>query len=149
MMRFTFIRYLIVLSLIALTLCGLLIYFTTSNINGVTVYKETDRYSYHTLTDKEIKNAPRISQHYYFESQPGDGYAPSNAIIFKDAINPEPLRAWLINLGYVREQRRLRGMEVWCQPNREGRGRIYLHVDKHAKEVTLTNIQNQTPCSTP
>ena len=148
-MLFTFIRYLIVLSLIVLILCGLFIYFTTSNLNGVTVYKETDRYSYYTLTDKEIQNAPRISQHYYFESQPGDGYAPSNAIIFKDANNPEPLRAWLINLGYVREQRRLRGIEVWCQPNREGRGHFYLHVDKHAKEVTLTNIQNQTPCSTP
>ncbi len=149
MMLFTFIRYLIVLSLIALILCGLFIYFTTPKINGVTVYKETDHYSYYTLTEKEIQNAPRISQHYYFESQPGDGYAPSNAIIFKDAINPEPLRAWLINLGYVREERSLRGMEVWCQPNREGRGRFYLHVDKHAKEVTLTNIQNQTPCSMP
>jgi len=105
-------RFLIVISIIAFILCGLFFYFTTSNINGVTVYKETDRYSYYTLTDKEIQNAPRISQHYYFESQPGDGYAPSNAIIFKDANNPEPLRAWLINLGYVREQRRLRGMEV-------------------------------------
>lgn len=142
MMLFTFIRYLIALSLAALILCFLFIYFIASNINGVTVYKETDRYSYYMFTDKEIQNAPRITPTYYFESQPGDGYAPSNAIIFKDAINPEPLRAWLINLGYVREQRRLRGMEVWCQPNKACRARFYLSINNHAKEVTLTHIQD-------
>ncbi|PSS44332.1 hypothetical protein C6560_23435 [Enterobacter sp. FS01] len=138
----TFARSLIAISITALILCGLFISLIASNINGVTVYKETDRYNYYSLTYNEIQNAPRISQNYYFESQPGDGYAPSNAIIFKDATNPEPLRAYLVNLGYVREQRRLRGMEVWCQPDKEGKARFYLYVDKHAKEVTLTLIQD-------
>lgn len=138
----TFARSLIAISITALILGGLFISLIASNINGVTVYKETDRYNYYSLTYNEIQNAPRISQNYYFESQPGDGYAPSNAIIFKDATNPDPLRTYLVNLGYVREQRRLRGMEVWCQPDKEGKDRFYLYVDKHAKEVTLTLIQD-------
>ena len=138
----TFARLLIAISITALILCGLFIYFIAPNINGVTVYKETDRYNYYSLTYEQIKNAPGISQNYYFESQPGDGYASSNAIIFKDATNPEPLRAYLVNLGYVREQRRLRGMEVWCQPSKVVKDRFYLYVDNHAKEVTLTNIQD-------
>lgn len=148
-MVFIFSRSLIAISITALILCGLFISLIASNINGVTVYKETDRYNYYSLTYQEIQNAPRISQNYYFESQPGDGYAPSNAIIFKDATDPEPLRTYLVKSGYVREQRRLRGMEMWCQPNKEGRGPLYLYVDKHAKEVTLTLIQDQPPCSTP
>lgn len=142
MMLTTFARPLIAISITALILGGLFISLIASNINGVTVYKETDRYNYYSLTYNEIQNAPRISQNYYFESQPGDGYAPSNAIIFKDATNPDPLRTYLVNLGYVREQRRLRGMEVWCQPDKEGKDRFYLYVDKHAKEVTLTLIQD-------
>ncbi len=126
----------------ALILCGTFIYITASNINEMTVYKETDRYRYYTLTYNEIQNAPRISQHYYFESHPGDGYPPSNDIIFKDTTNAEPLRVYLINLGYIKERQKKRGMEVWCQPKKECRDRFYLYVDKHAKEVRLTFIQD-------
>lgn len=126
----------------ALILGGTFIYFIASNINEMTVYKETDRYRYYTLTYNEIQNAPRIFQHYYFESHPGDGYPPSNDIIFKDTTNAEPLRVYLINLGYIKERRRKRGMEVWCQPKKECRDRFYLYVDKHAKEVRLTFIQD-------
>ncbi len=126
----------------ALILGGTFIYLTASNINEMTVYKETDRYRYYTLTYNEIQNAPRISQHYYFESHPGDGYPPSNDIIFKDTANAEPLRVYLINLGYIKERRRKRGMEVWCQTKKECRDRFYLYVDKYAKEVRLTFIQD-------
>ncbi|MEB6379701.1 hypothetical protein MXM41_12280 [Leclercia adecarboxylata] len=142
MMRFTFIRYLIVFSLTALILFFLFLYLIASDINEMTVYKETDRYHYYTLTYNEIQNAPRISQSYYFESQPGDGYPPSNAIIFKDTTNAEPLRVYLADLGYIKEKRRQREMEVWCQPNKACKNRFYLYLDKHAKEVTLTNIQD-------
>lgn len=136
-----FIRSFIAISITTLILCGLFIYLIASSINGITVYKETDRYNYYSLTYEEIQNAPRISQSYYFESLPGDGYASSNAIIFKDAINPEPLRTYLVKLGYVREQRRLREMQMWCQPKKACKERFYLYVDKHAKEVRLTSIK--------
>lgn len=137
-----FIRSLLAISITVLILCGLFTYLIASNINGVTVYKETDRYNYYSLTYKRIKNAPRISRNYYFEFQSGDGYTPSNAIIFKDATDPEPLRAYLVNLGYIRQQRKQSGMEVWCQPKETCSNRFYLYVDNHAKEVTLTNIQH-------
>lgn len=142
-------KFIITLSITLLLFWGLFAYLIASSTNTATVYKETERYNYYSLTYKEIKNAPRISQHYYFESQPGDGNAPSNAIIFKQATHPEPLRAYLGSLGYVIEQRRLRGMEVWCQPNNEGTHRFYLYVNRQAKEVTLTSIKDHSPCSRP
>lgn len=142
MMLSTFVRFLIAISITVLILCGLFIYHIASNINGVTVYKETDRYNYYSLTYKQIKNAPRISRNYYFESQSGDGYTPSNAIIFKDATDPEPLRAYLAGSGYIRQQRKQRGMEVWCQPKETCSDRFNLYVDNQAKEVTLTHIQD-------
>jgi len=137
-----FIRSLLAISITVLILCGLFIYPIASNINGVRVYKETDRYNYYSLTYKQIKNAPRISQNCYFEFQSGDGYTSSNAIIFKDATDPEPLRAYLAGSGYIRQQRKQRGMEVWCQLKKTCSDRFYLYVDKHAKEVTLTHIQD-------
>lgn len=139
---FIFMRSLTAISIAALILGGTFIYLTASNINEMTVYKETNRYRYYTLTYNEIQNAPRISQHYYFESHPGDGYPPSNDIIFKDTTDAEPLRVYLINLGYIKDRRRKREMEVWCQPKKECRDRFYLYVDKHAKEVRLTFIQD-------
>jgi len=141
-MMFIFMRSLTAISIAALILGGTFIYLTASNINEMTVYKETNRYRYYTLTYNEIQNAPRISQHYYFESHPGDGYPPSNDIIFKDTTDAEPLRVYLINLGYIKDRRRKREMEVWCQPKKECRDRFYLYVDKHAKEVRLTFIQD-------
>ena len=139
---FIFMRSLTAIFIAALILGGTFIYFTESNINEMTVYKETDRYRYYTLTYNEIQNAPRISQHYYFESHPGDGYPPSNDIIFKDTTDAEPLRVYLINLGYIKDRQKKREMEVWCQPKKECRDRFYLYVDKHAKEVRLTSIQD-------
>ncbi len=135
-------RSLTAISIAALILGGTFIYLTASNINEMTVYKETNRYRYYTLTYNEIQNAPRISQHYYFESHPGDGYPPSNDIIFKDTTDAEPLRVYLINLGYIKDRQKKREMEVWCQPKKECRDRFYLYVDKHAKEVRLTFIQD-------
>lgn len=139
---FIFMRSLTAIFIAALILGGTFIYFTASNINEMTVYKETNRYRYYTLTYNEIQNAPRISQHYYFESHPGDGYPPSNDIIFKDTTDAEPLRVYLINLGYIKDRQKKREMEVWCQPKKECRDRFYLYVDKHAKEVRLTSIQD-------
>lgn len=139
---FIFMRSLTAIFIAALILGGTFIYLTASNINEMTVYKETNRYRYYTLTYNEIQNAPRIFQHYYFESHPGDGYPPSNDIIFKDTTDAEPLRVYLINLGYIKDRQKKREMEVWCQPKKECRDRFYLYVDKHAKEVRLTFIQD-------
>lgn len=68
------------------------------------MYTEKDLFNYHTLTVKDIMNAPRISDDYYSESRPGDGFAPSNSIVFKGAAGAVPLRAYLEKLGYSGEK---------------------------------------------
>lgn len=61
----------------------LFVWLVASGSNETTVYTQNDFFHYHTLTDKDIENAPRITNDYYFEAHPGDGYAPSNSIFLK------------------------------------------------------------------
>jgi hypothetical protein len=63
----------------------LFVWLVASGSDETKVYTENDFFHYHTLTDKDIENAPRITDDYYFEAHPGDGYAPSNSIFFKGA----------------------------------------------------------------
>ena len=135
-----FIRYLTAIFITGIILFSLFVYLVASNINESTIYKETDRYNYYSLTDGEIKKAPRISKDYSFEYHPGDGYYPSNVIIFNDATNPEPLRTYLLSLGYFQNQRRQNAVEVWCRPQETCREKFYLFIDNDAKKVTLTSI---------
>ncbi|WP_239658975.1 hypothetical protein [Enterobacter bugandensis] len=85
----------------------LFVWLVASGSDQTTVYTENDFFQYHTLTDKDIENAPRITDDYYFEAHPGDGYAPSNSIFFKGATGVAPLRTYLETLGYTKEKRRL------------------------------------------
>lgn len=80
--------------------------------DDTTVYTENDFFHYHLLTDGEIENAPKVTDDYYFEAHSGDGYEPSNSIIFKGATSAAPLRAYLETLGYVKEKRSLEVKEV-------------------------------------
>ncbi|MFZ5297358.1 hypothetical protein ACOY7G_19165 [Enterobacter bugandensis] len=57
----------------------LFVWLVVSDSDERTVYTENDFLHYHTLTDKDIENAPRVTDDYYFEAHPGDGYAPSNS----------------------------------------------------------------------
>lgn len=122
-------------------LCGLFVWLIASNLNETFVYKETDRFSYYVFTDKEIRNAPRISKKYSFASHPGDGYRPSTDIIFRDVTHPEPLRTYLASIGYIRQKRRSVNQDVWCRPDKVCKDRYYLSVDKGASTVTLTKMQ--------
>ncbi|EOD8856773.1 hypothetical protein ACJ5W3_004644 [Enterobacter hormaechei] len=85
----------------------LFVWLVASGSDETTVYTQNDFFHYHTLTDKDIENAPRVTDDYYFEAHPGDGYAPSNSIFFKGATGAAPLRAYLETLGYTKEKRRL------------------------------------------
>lgn len=85
----------------------LFVWLVASGSDETTVYTQNDFFHYHTLTDKDIENAPRVTDDYYFEAHPGDGYAPSNSIFFKGATGAAPLRAYLETLGYAKEKRRL------------------------------------------
>ncbi|EGT4355284.1 hypothetical protein [Cronobacter sakazakii] len=123
-------------------LCWLFIYFIASGINETTTYTEKDFFNYHSLTDKDIAKAPRISKDYYFESHPGDGYAPSNTIIFRGVSDVEPLRAYLTNLGYTRQKGGSREAEIWTKPEQMNSDLFYLRSNADTGEVELTKELN-------
>lgn len=125
-----------------LLLSGVFIYVVASGVNEVTEYTENDFFTYRILTDKEIAQAPRISADYVFVSQPGDGHAPSNAIIFQRASDIEPLRIYLRGLGYALDKRRLGANEVWSQQERHGGAVFYLSFNRGTGEAVLTKVQN-------
>ncbi|MDS0112066.1 hypothetical protein QYE88_19480 [Enterobacter hormaechei subsp. steigerwaltii] len=56
----------------------LFVWLVASDSDETTVYTENDFFHYRILTDKDIKNAPKVTGAYYFEAHSGDGYEPSN-----------------------------------------------------------------------
>jgi len=125
-----------------LILIGLFVWFDASGSDETTVYKENDFFSYHTLTDKDIENAPRIMDNYYFEAHPGDGYSPSNSIIFKGASDTASLHAYLEKLGYVKQNRSLGEKEIGERPDKLDRDLLYLYFNPTTREVELTKVLN-------
>ena len=119
-------------------LCWLFIYFVASGINEATRYTEKNFIDYYALTDRDIQKAPRISRNYHFQSYPGDGYAPSNSIIFKGASDVEPLRAYLGQLGYVRQKGGAAGAEVWIKAGQVRGDLFYLRFDLGTGDAELT-----------
>ncbi|MGE2495182.1 hypothetical protein ACU6Q5_03100 [Enterobacter sp. CCM 8629] len=106
----------------------LFVWLVASDSDATTVYTENDFFHYRILTDKDIKNAPKVTDDYYFEAHSGDGYEPSNSIIFKGATSAAPLRAYLETLGYVKEKRSLEVKEVWSKPERLNADFFYLYL---------------------
>lgn len=113
-----------------------------SGSNETTVYTENDFFHYHTHPDKDVENAPRVTDDYYFEAHPGDGYAPSNNIFFKGATGAAPLRAYLETLGYTKEKRRLGDKEIWSKPVQVKGDIFYLYFNAATCEVELTKVMN-------
>jgi hypothetical protein len=107
-----------------------------------TVYTENDFFHYHTLTDKDIENAPRVTEDYYFEAHPGEGYAPSNSIVFKRATGIASLREYLATLGYVKEKRCLGEKEIWSKPEWLNGDLFYLYFNVATGEAELTKAMN-------
>jgi len=126
----------------ALTFGGLLLWLVASGSDKTTVYTEKDFFSYHTLTHKDIENAPRITDNYYFEAHPGDGYSPSNSIIFKDATDTAALHAYLEKLGYVKQKRSLGEKEIWAKPDQVDGDLFYLYFNPTTHEIELTRVLN-------
>lgn len=123
-------------------LVWLFVWLVASGTGETTVYKEDDFFNYHTLTDKDIENSPRITDDFYFESHPGDSYAPSSSIIFKGATGTEPLRYYLEKLGYTKEKRSLGEKEIWSKSDQSNRDLFYLYFNATTREVELTKVLN-------
>lgn len=117
-------------------------WFVASDSDEATVYKENDFFNYHMLTDPDIENAPRITDNYYFESHPGDGYSPSNSIVFKGATDTASLHAYLEKLGYVKQNRSLGEKEIWARPDQLDGDLLYLYFNPTTHEVELTRVLN-------
>ncbi|PXW21032.1 hypothetical protein [Pantoea sp. JKS000250] len=126
-----------------LILIGLFVWFVASGSDEATVYKENDFFNYHMLTDPDIENAPRITDNYYFESHPGDGYSPSNSIVFKGASDTASLRTYLEKLGYEKQKRSLGEKEIWAKPDQLDGDLFYLYVNPTTREIELTKILNK------
>ncbi|MHA5031563.1 hypothetical protein ACX2C7_14180 [Enterobacter mori] len=106
------------LSVVTVFILGwLFVWLVASGSDETTVYTENDFFHYHTLTDKDIENAPRVTDDYSFEAHPGVGYGSSNSIVFKRATGAAPLRAYPETLGYKKEKRRLGEKEIWSKPD--------------------------------
>ena len=125
-----------------LILIGLFVWFVASGSDEATVYKENDFFNYHMLTDPDIENAPRITDNYYFESHPGDGYSPSNSIVFKGASDTASLRTYLEKLGYEKQRRSSGEKEIWAKPDQLDGGLFYLYVNPATREIELTKVLN-------
>ncbi|WP_411704546.1 hypothetical protein [Edaphovirga cremea] len=52
-----------------------------------TTYSDKDTFKYYALTYKEIRNAPRLSSHYYFEYDPGDEASPQSSTMYSCELN--------------------------------------------------------------
>lgn len=131
------------LMIAAMLICGgLLVCFVASDSNEATVYTQCDFFNYHTLTDSDIENAPRITDNYYFESHPGDGYSPSNSIVFKGASDTASLRTYLEKLGYEKQRRSLGEKEIWAKPDQLDGDLFYLYVNPTTREIELTKVLN-------
>lgn len=127
----------------ALIISWLFIRIIASGVNEKIVYRESDFFSYHSLTDNEIENAPRISRDYYFESLPGDGYGPSNSIIFKGVSGIEALQAYLTERGYAKEKRSFGAKEIWSKAEQQNSDLFYLWFDATTGTAELTKVINK------
>ncbi|WP_426607298.1 hypothetical protein [Pantoea anthophila] len=119
---------------------GLFVWLVASGSDEATVYKENDFFNYHLLTDPDIEKAPRITNEFYFESHPGDGYSPSNSIIFRGATDTAALHAYLEKLGYVKQKRSLGEKEIWAKPDQLDGELFYLYVKPVTREIELTKV---------
>ncbi len=142
MMVLKALKWCILLVVTVLIVGGLFVWFVAANLDETVVYTESDFFNYHTLTDKDIENAPRITHNYYFEAHPGDGYAPTNSIIFKAANGTAPLRSYLEKMGYKKEKRSLGDKEIWSKPDQVNGDLFYLYFNTATGEVELTKVLN-------
>lgn len=134
------IKYLLLLLVSAAMVGMLFVFIAVSGSTEIRTYTESDYFAYYAFTDEDIRNAPRISSNYAFEYVPGDGYSPSNAIIFNDTSDATPLKMYLMTLGYEQQKRKERGEDVWKKRTAIEEATFYIWVNTKAKQVYLTKV---------
>lgn len=138
-----FLKRIMLFLLILLILLSVIAYFMLKDSNQTITYTQEDFINYHMLTDKDIANAPRITNDFYFEASPGDGYSPTNSITFKNVDGINLLEVYLLSLGLKKETRKMGDNDVWSKSDDSGRKLFYVSFDKVNKNVTLTKSIGQ------
>ncbi|GLY61264.1 hypothetical protein IW01_08015 [Pectobacterium brasiliense] len=64
------------------SLFSLLFFWGWLIVTPYTVYTEKDSFKYYALTYKEIRNAPRLSENYYFSYGPSDEARPQTSTLY-------------------------------------------------------------------
>ncbi|MFE8117324.1 hypothetical protein RBA63_19155 [Brenneria goodwinii] len=100
-------------------------------------YTKSDVLIYKHFTDKDIADTPKISSNYHFEYHIGDGYAPTNEIVFHHASDLVPLRDYLKKLGYEKAPKPYGDAEVWRRPTKKS-DTFYLWHIKESNEIKLS-----------
>ncbi|MDY4376011.1 hypothetical protein [Pectobacterium carotovorum] len=134
------IKYLLLLFVPAAMVGMLFVFIVASGSTEIRTYTESEYFTYYAFTDEDIRNAPRISSNYAFEYVPGDGYAPSNAIIFNDTSDTTLLKTYLTTLGYEQQKRKQGEEDVWKKRTEIEGATFYIWVNKDAKQVYLTKV---------
>jgi hypothetical protein len=105
-------------------------------------YKENDLYSYYFYTDKEIKNAPGVSDSFNFIYTPPDGsQGEMSAIVFMGG-GMMRLEEYLKSKGYSLFRKEDNGLtQVWMTD--KGKKVLFLlSQDKDRNVITLTKVTN-------
>jgi len=139
----SFLKRIMLFLLILLILLSVIAYFMLKDSNQTITYTQEDFINYHMLTDKDIANAPRITNDFYFEASPGDGYPPTNSITFKNVDGINLLEAYLLSLGLKKETRKMGDNDVWSKSDDSGRNLFYVSFDQVNKNATLTKSIGQ------
>jgi hypothetical protein len=102
-------------------------------------YEETSWLSYYLYTDKDIRQAPKISQHYiYLYDAPDGGTREMSSIMFYDASDTGPLRLYLKTIGFSLESVTKDGTEETWLSHKKRNIVFSISMDRQKSIIRLT-----------
>ncbi|ATA25668.1 hypothetical protein RBA63_03865 [Brenneria goodwinii] len=103
-------------------------------------YKESDLYSYYFYTDKDIKNAPRVSDRYSFSYVSPDGGQGEMSTITFHGGDLAPLEAYLKKMKFSLYRKEDNGRsQIWLSES-EKNVVFTLWNDKTSEKISLTKV---------
>lgn len=131
----------------------LILLFTITMISAVVLipnsehkkYFRSDFYNYYILTEPEIRNAPRISENYYFYYTPPDGGQTETSTITFIGGDSRILKKYLTELGFYLDAVQDNGHdEIWMKHGKS-RAVFNLHHNNKTRIISLTKTIIPSP----
>lgn len=98
-------------------------------------YTRSNLWAYYLYTDREIRNAPKLTKNYHFAFKAQEGTQPNDSsIIYEPNASIAALRDYLSSLGYIRVKQE-GPTEQW---EREGEPSPYFVIFRDPENHTLT-----------